>query len=702
MAMYDADGQQVRADSDDWFDGHNAVVENLGLSQSADDDMRDMAREAHLFVDKRDGQWEPFWWSSNAARPRYSFDMTSPIIDQVTSEISRASFDIRVQPAGGSATKDIALTYDGVIRNIEQISRAKETYSSAAKGMVTCGIDGWRVSTSYVDDDSFDQDLVIEHIENFVDRVWFDPAAERQDKSDAQWVVVLQAISKKEYYARFPDGKCSSVGEGRSGEAYFDKASHVIIGELLYAKPVDKELILMSNGAVYEATPEVTAVLDELALLGITEQRRRTKTGYRWHSRFFDGADWLDDERETVFSRCPVVPVFGNYKVVENKPIYHGVVEKLIDPQRILNYSLSREIEEGALAPRKKLFMTLTQAAGFEDSLSTLNTNSDPVQFYNPDPLAQPPYENGGPQINPGLRTISEAMRQMIGMTAGMFAANMGDNPGLQSGVAIDALQDKGNNVTYKYFESMAVGIAATGRILIDAIPRVYTNARMTRLMYEDGTFEMAQINQEVIDQQTGQVVVLNDLSQGVYDVVVSIGPAFQNRQQETLTLLTELAKVDQSIMQLGGDVLLNAINSPEAKTLAERKRAQMVAQGLIPPNQLTEEERAQLAQQQAAQGQQQDPAMLLAQAEMMKAQAELSVAQTEQMKAQAALITAQARAQGLQIDAFEAETGRINAEVKAQEAGAKISKDQVETQGKQLDNAMKIGRIANPMDDMR
>ena len=51
--------------------------------------------------------------------------------------------------------------------------------------MVTTGMDAWRVSHKYVDDDSFEQDLFIEKIGNPIDRVWFDPAAEKQNKSDS-------------------------------------------------------------------------------------------------------------------------------------------------------------------------------------------------------------------------------------------------------------------------------------------------------------------------------------------------------------------------------------------------------------------------------------------------------------------------------------------------------------------------------------
>ena len=692
------------------YEDHAKVINLLTAAQGADSDMRDQARDAQLFVSKKDGQWEPYWWNANQNKPRYTFDMTCPIVDQVAGEIEQADFDIRVSPAGGDATKDVALTYDGIIRNLENISNAKDVYTSAARGMITTGYDGWRIVQKYADDNSFDQDLMIEKIHNFTDRVWFDPAAEQQDKSDARYCFVLHPVAKDEFDKRWPESTGTSVPDDRDGEAYYDKAEVVVIGELLYVEKEERELVLMSNGQTYEADDDFEKVVDDMALVGVTEIKRRKRKVNKVCSRFFDNDGWLGDDKDTVFNRIPVIPVYGNYKIIENKTVYSGVVEKLMDSQRVLNYSMSREIEEGALAPRAKYWMTLTQAAGHEDSLSTMNTNSDPVQFYNVDPeMPGPPQQNGGAMVNPGLRTISEAMRGMIGYSAGMFASNMGDNPGLQSGVAIRSLQNKGDNATYKYNKAVQVAIAATGKVLVDAIPKVYDTERTMRILYEDNSFEMATINQPIIDQQTGEVVMLNDLSQGVYDVICKAGPSFKNRQQETLEMIIEMAKVDPTIMQIAGDVMMQNINSPAADQIAERKRDQMLKAGMIPMSQLTDEEQAQIQQQMAQQGQQQDPASIMAQAEMLKGQAEMARAQIEQTKvqneqmkiqveAQKAQMSAQNDQQDNQVDVFKAQTDRMNTQIKAQEAGAKITKEGVQTEGVQLDNVKKAQELSNPM----
>ena len=674
------ESKQDKVESEEYYtdyDSHQTVINLMTAAQQADHDNREKAREAHLFVDKRDGQWEPYWWNNNAGKPRYTFDMVNPIVDQVTAEIEQSDFDIKVSPQSGPASKETAMVMDGLIRNIESMSRAKEIYINAGRGMATAGYDGWMVSHKYADEESFDQDLIVEPVPNFIDRVWFDPASYRQDKSDAQYAFLLHPVSKAEYVSRWPEGSQASVSDDREGDAYYDKAEVIVVGQLFYVKRKPMELVLMSNGAVYEVTDDFKKVVDELAAAGLTEVRRRTAYKNVVCSRFYDATDWLEDDEETIFDRVPVIPVYGNFKITENKTIYWGVVEKLLDPQRVLNYSMSREIEEGALAPRAKYWMTLTQGAGHEDTLATLNTNSDPVQFYNTDPEAPgAPQQQGGAMVNPGLRTISESMRQLIGQTAGMFAANMGDNPGLQSGVAIERLQSKGDNGTVKYFRALETAIAATGDLLVKTIPKVYDTRRTVRLLYEDNTAEMVTLNDTVIDTQTGEPVTLNDLTKGQYSITCRAGPSFRNKQQETIETIIEIAKVDPSIITMSGDILLNAIPTAAAMQIGERKRMQMLAQGLIPESQMTDEEKAQMQQKMQTQGEQPDPNMVLAMAEQKKAEAETMNAQNNQMKLQL-------EAAKLQLESRKFESTAAVSTAEAQAAITKSATEQQLTQAK-------------------
>ena len=592
---------------------YNNITEVLTLlteAQNADADNRGRVREVTNFLEKDDGQWEDDVYKSMSGRPRYTFDKCNPVVDSIAGEMEQAEFGIKIRPAGGDATKETALIYNGMIRNIQAMSNAENmVYTPAVRQMVASGFACWRVTQEWADDNSFDQDLLIRVIGNSVDRVWFDPGAEMQDMSDANWAFVLQSVTAREYKERWPNGSGMSVGDSNPSEEYFHKAEQITVGEFLYKVPVNKELVRMSSGAIYEVDEKYERVKSELESQGVTEVKRRIRKVHKVMTRQFDGKDWLKPAEDTTFDYIPVIPVYANHKISGNKVIYRGAVNKLMDAQRVYNYAQSRAIEEGALAPRAKTYMTKDQGTGHEKQLQTLNTNADPVQFYNHVEGQVQPYSMGGAQINPGLSQTSVDMTNNIAESSSIFAANQGVGLAGQSGVAIDKLQNKGDNSTIKYFTSQEIAMCHTGRILLNAIPKVYDTKRIVRVLGEDGSVKMETINDEIFDEETQEMVSLNDLSKGIYDVTCDVGPAFKNRQQETQEFFFEAAKIDPSIIGMGKDVLLNNINAPGAELMAERARKQLFEGGMIPDSQMTDEEK-EAAQKLIEQGQAEQAAL--------------------------------------------------------------------------------------------
>ena len=689
------------------YDDHSYMLEQLKKAQDADSDNRDKVREVQAFLNKEGGQWEDHLWRAADGKPRYTYDLSTPIIDQISGAMERSDFDVKVSPAGGEATKDIAQTYDGLVRNIETLSNATQIYNASGRRMVSTGMDGWRIVQKYADGDSFDQDLMVERVGNFVDRVWFG-SFEEPDASDSTEAWVLTGMDKEEHKRRYPDASAAPIGIDKKANFYFHRKDLIPVGEFLYIKEVPRELILMSNDAVYEASEDFDKIVDELRELGITEVRRRQRKKRITCTREFDNSGWLGKAKETVFEWIPVVPCFVNFDVIEDKIIYWGAIEKIMDPARVFNYSISREVMEGALAPIPKTWGTEAQRLGHNGTINTLNTNSDPWQDYNHVDGVPPPFQVGGAQINPGLRGVSETARAVIGQSAGMFAASMGDNPGLQSGVAIDRLQDKGDTGNNKYSTAREVAQAHTGRILVKAIPKVYTPGRQVRILKEDGSFDITTIGQAVIDNDTQKEVLLNDLSAGIYDVAVSSGPSFKNRQSEAVTALTDLGAVDPSVIELGGDILLKNIAAPGMSALGDRKRALLLRQGVIPPDQWTDEEKAAAEQaQQEAQNQppQEDPMMIAARAEETKAQADMLDAQNKQ---QQITMEGQNKQQAIQIDLMNAQTSRLEAQIKHAEAladikgkGAQAAKVLAEAEAQDIENDLTLAGVSKLVEKM-
>jgi len=627
---------------------HRAWIKQLSDYQTSDFDQREQAREADYFILDKDGQWELHVSKTldSQKRPRYTLDKCTPALESIMGDIEEMDFSVNVKPQGRGANKALALLREGLIRTIENESRAVNIYRNVARRIIRRGFDAIEIKAKYVDEWSFEQDIIITSIPNAINRVWFDNTSTEQDGSDIQNAYVLTSMSMCDYKEQWPKGSGVSVSDADTHQQYEEnyQPEVITVGKKYYRKSNRAEVLQMSNGEVIENNEENQKTIKLLTEnYGIFIKNRKMVDNFKVYCRYFDGSGFLEKEQETVFTSIPIVPFYGNHEILghNSKLTYSGIILKLMDAQRIHNYATSREVEEGALAPRTKFWMTKKQAVGHTKELATMNINSNPVQFYNHDDQAPAPYQSGANQVNPHLSMISAQMAQNISQQASVSDSMKGDLPTRASEDAIRQLISRGQASTRKWVNSLTIGIARVGHIINEAIPVVYDTKRELQITGIDGIEAQEIVNHTLFDTQTKQPVINNDLNQGKYKITCEAGPAFSNRQEAGLNALLEYAKVDPSIVQIGGDIMLKSMNAPLVDKISERKRDQMLEAGLIPPEQMTPEEQQKMqqqAQQQAQQAQanqQNDPNTILAEAERLKGQAELVKQQREVGKLQ-------------------------------------------------------------------
>lgn len=79
------------------------------------------------------------------------------------------------------------------------------------------------------------------------------------------------------------------------------------------------------------------------------------------------------------------------------------------------------------------------------------------------------------------------------------------------------------------YMDNMAKSMRRAGVVWLSMAREVYGSDTPMRIVNEDGSDDVALMTGEVVDRQTGQVIALNDLSQGNYEVTVDVGQSFAN-----------------------------------------------------------------------------------------------------------------------------------------------------------------------------
>ena len=450
-----------------------------------------------------------------------------------------------------------------------------------------------------------------------------------QDMSDANHVFILDDITPDDYVEQFPDGSKQSIGSDRTFESYEHKPDFITVGRILYKKKLDLELVIMSDGAVYEDNDEFKKVVDEKAAQGQTVKERRKKKGHKVMSRMFDATEFLNKPQDTVFKDLPIAPMFGNFKVREGKILYRGAIEKLLDAQFTYNYARSREIEDVALSPPAVTWASRVQLGNVSDrnAATNMSVSAKRVYLYTPDPMAPgPPMMGQTPQVSAGVQQA--ALNSLSDIQTGSARAPLqnGDIDQSLSGVAIDALNSRSDTGTIKYFKSREIAQCYTAKVLINAIPNLYDSSSQKRLLNEDGSYEMIALNEMTLDDDTGEPVFLNDLSQGNYDVTCEVGDMFSSRQKETVDALDKLSLSVPGLGDLTADIRLQNISAPGIDIAAERVRARMLQSGAIPESQYTKEEKEELEKaMQAAQGQPKElsPDEKIAQAEVERVMAE-------------------------------------------------------------------------------
>ena len=138
--------------------------------------------------------------------------------DRVVNEIRQNTPSIRYRPANDEADMETAEVLMGIARHIQDNSNASIAYDTAVEWQVDTGLGYIRVRNDWADDESFDQEIYIDTIDNPF-TVYFDPNSVLPDGSDAERVLVTTLMDKHRFRQEYPganDGASFTQQIGRA------------------------------------------------------------------------------------------------------------------------------------------------------------------------------------------------------------------------------------------------------------------------------------------------------------------------------------------------------------------------------------------------------------------------------------------------------------------------------------------------------
>jgi hypothetical protein len=542
----------------------------------------DEAKADVKFAFVPDSQWDEWMSETRKGRPCYTVNKVRQAMKQITNDQRQNRPQAKVRAVEGADQK-LAEVRQGIIRGIDSQLDAQRAVDTAFQFAVGGGYGVWRITTSYQDDGGFDQVIQREEIPNPYS-VFFDHAAKKKDRRDARYAFVEASFARSAFRARWPDAKLVSVDDTTDATREWFGESDVIVAEYYYKKVERKEIVLMSDGAVYDAE-DIAPVIDDMAAAGVTEQRRRWTDRDCVYHCIVSGAEIIEGPKKVPGRFIPLVPVWGELIRIDDKDVFFGAVRFAKDAQRMYNYERSTFIEVIADQPYSPFMAEASSVEGYESQYQNMRVKRPPVLFYN----ANPQSPNGGrptreapPDFPVALANAAQISSDDIKSATGIYDASLGAKSNETSGRAIIARQREGDVANFDYIDNLSYALRYDFEITSDLITEIYDTARQVRIIGEDGKEDVAEVNKQMIDQQTGQPVTLNDLSQGRYDVSVTVGPSYTTQRMEAAEALQQLAN-DPSplgmVAKYGFIMNLDSVGLEEVKKAA---RMILVGQGLL------------------------------------------------------------------------------------------------------------------------
>lgn len=664
-------------------------------------------------------QWDDNILGESQLQYRGEFNILRKAGRQIMADLRSNVVQVDFEPKAQSRD-DGADMLDGLYRSDDRINTTLESYDNATTESVVCGIGAWELYTEYETNRAGNDNQVIRRkpVIEANNNCYFDPNAKRLDKSDMKWASILEGYSEDGYkdlvFELTGEELQGSVMESFSHpeESYsFPWAAgqnqHIYVSTFYHKEKVKDKIITFTDPLeqpLMLRESDVEEVMDELIESGykITDER----VIKRWEITQYiaSGAAILSEVR-IAGENIPVVPVYGERAFIEGEEHYEGVTRLAKDPQRLRNFQLSYLSDIVSRSPRPKPIFLPEQIQGFEPMYEENGSDNNYPYL-----LQQKLGADGSPlPLGPVGLMPEQPMPLALAQSIELSRQAVEDvaNPGLPqdiadpdvSGKAVLALQARLDQQSMVYQQNLKHAKRRDGEIYASMASEVYDTPREISLTLPDGTRKKVQVMEAVQDKETGEMVVLNDITNVEFEVYSDIGPSFSSKKEQTIEQLglmaQAVAQTDPAIQKALILKQLSLVDGVAMDDIRDYANKQLVTMGFKQAE--TEEEQQLLAQ--AQQNQQPDAAMVLAQAEQAKAQAQMAdtqrKAQNDAMTAQNNQLKLSLKAQenqiNAEIDQFRAATDRMDTQIDAEEAGAKINYTNIQSLGQQIENARSV-----------
>jgi predicted secreted Zn-dependent protease len=636
---------------------HDEALAQFDDVQSALRDERLQCLQDRRFYSLAGSQWEGPLWDQYENKPKFEVNKIMLAVIRVVNEYRNNRITVDFVSKDGAENDKLAEVCDGLYRADEQASVADEAYDNAFEEAVGGGIGAWRLRTVYENEEDPEDDrqrIRIEPIFDADSSVFFDLGAKRQDKSDAKFCFVVTSMTRQAYKDTWGDDPTDWPKIIHQYE--FDWCTPDVVYVAEYYKVEEKtetirifQTITGEEERYTQADFAKDEMLEEtLAAIGTVEVRQRRIKTKRVHKYIMSGGKVLEDAGYIAGKCIPIVVVYGKRWFVDNVERCMGHVRLAKDAQRLKNMQLSKLGEISALSSVEKPILTPEQVAGHQVMWAEDNLKDYPYLLINPITDQNGNQAVSGPVAYTRSAAIPPAMAALLQITETDMQDILGNPAGAEkmvsniSGKAVEMIQARVDGQAFIYMSNFAKGMKRCGEIWLSMAKDIYTeDKRKMKTVAPTGEAGMVELMQPTIDQETGEVVMANDLTSATFDVIADVGPSSSTKRQATVRALTGMLQITQD-PETAQVITAMAMMNMEGEGISDANayfRKKLLRMGVVKP---TDNEAEELMAE--MQGQPQDPnAMYLqAAAENETAKAAKARADTVETVASAELKRAQ------------------------------------------------------------
>lgn len=593
--------------------------------------------DLHFLSDAEGSQWDSREWSdrTNVGRPAIQIDQLTQFCHQVVNDIRMNTPTIKIIPADLDSDPETAEILEGRIKAIEYKSLADSAYDTAVDFAVKGSIGFIRVDRRYIDDESFEQELIIKRVVNPLS-YYIDCNSVEPDGSDAKYAFVLDEIPEATFKEQWPDA--APVSFDVDPDKNTGKEQYITICEYFVIEEEDEYIGVTPDG-------KREKVDGRKKYVNKRKMKKRTVKHYK-----LAGEDILE---ETVFpgKYIPIVPVFGEEAWRDGKRHVYSLIRKSKGAQRMFNALASLELELLYKQPEAPVMAAEGQMAGYEEDWK--QSDKAKVLYYKQRDIegnqAPAPIRLNPPQASSAVINAKASMVDNIKATLGMYNASIGQRSNETSGRAIEARKLEGDVATYHFGDNLVKSVAQVGKIIVSALPEIEDSERIVNIVDKEDNFKLVGINGAMLKDQERPYYI-----KGKWDVRVITGAPFTTQRQEAAALYNQTIQAMPDLMPVIGDLVFKYQDAPGAQAISERLKK------LVDPKLLEEDKQNGQAQQMQAMQAQMQQVVAEAQAQIQALQAEL---QSKQADAQVKMAEVQIKAQEVEIKKGELQLKLIQAQ---------------------------------------